>query len=88
MAVQWVAVCTQDVAPAINPVGVLDCTQGAQQVVAYQYLSADMKSFGSLLNMSSSDAALVGFAVLGVWAVAWTFKMAIKTMNGNDHDSD
>lgn len=87
MAVQWVYVCTQDVAPGVVN-GALDCSGGVVQVVAYQYLNADMQSFGSLLNMSASDATAVGFAVLGVWAVAWAFKMAIKTLGNLNHDSD
>lgn len=87
MAVQWVYVCTQDTAPSVV-LNNLDCHAGTMQVVAYQYLSADMQSFGSLLNMSASDAAAVGFAVMGVWVVAWTFKMAIRTLGNLNHDSE
>ena len=88
MPVQWVQVCTQDIAPTATANG-LDCAGGTVQVVAYQYLSADMQSFGSLLNMSAADATAIGFAVLGVWSVAWGIKMAIKTlMQGNENETE
>lgn len=85
MAIQWVIVCTQDVAPSVTG-GVLDCGAGTAQVVPYQYLNADSQAFGSLLNLSNADATAIGFAVLSVWAAAWSVKMVIRSLGSFKND--
>ena len=87
MAVQWVQVCTQDTAPAATANG-LDCLNGSVQVVAYQYLDAGTTGFNALFNLSVPDATAVGFAVLGVWIVAWGFRMAIKSLKEHQNETE
>lgn len=87
MAIQWVAVCTQDIAPSVTG-GVIDCGSGTLQVVAYQYLNADSQAFGSLLNLSNADASAIGFAMLTVWAAAWSVKMVIRSLGSLKNEDD
>lgn len=84
MAIQWVAVCSSDLAPAVDGSGVLICPT-VVQVVPFKYLSEDEQSLGSLLSLSSADATAVSFAIIGVWLAAWGVKMAIRVLRGNDN---
>lgn len=86
MAIQYVLVCTQDAIPSIVN-GALDCSNGVLSVANYSF-SAGIEAFGSLLSMSASDASLVGFAVLGVWGVAFGIKAAIHTLKDENHVSE
>lgn len=93
MAIQWVLVCTQDVAPSVNSSNVavgptFDCSKGTVQVVPYQYLNADMQAFGSLLNLSNADSAAIGAAIVLVWSSAWAVKMVARSLGGSKNETD
>lgn len=36
---------------------------------------------GSLLNLSIADGALLAFAVIAVWAIAWGFRALYRTLD-------
>jgi hypothetical protein len=80
MAIQWTIVCTQDVAPSVSGSS-LDCSSGVLTVVPFKYLSEDEQSLGSLMSLSSENATAISFAIIGVWAIAWGIKQAIRALN-------
>jgi len=41
-----------------------------------------------LLSLSMADAGLIGSAILMVWAVAFAFRMLIKTLRSDDPAPD
>jgi hypothetical protein len=84
VAIQYVLVCTQDAIPSIVN-GAIDCSGGVLSVANYSF-TAGIEAFGSLLSLSAADASAIGFAVLGVWGVAFGIKAAILTLKGSNHD--
>lgn len=92
MSIQWVLVCSQDAAPkliAASPVSgaYMDCSNGTLAVMNYSF-SSGIEAFGSLLSMSASDASVVSFAVIGVWAIAWGFKQAIRSLGSSKNEDE
>lgn len=42
----------------------------------------------SLLNLSIDDGLQWSYAVFGLWAIAWAFKVVISTLKGNENVSE
>ncbi|MBB5198952.1 hypothetical protein HNR39_000762 [Glaciimonas immobilis] len=43
---------------------------------------------GSLLLMSANDGATYSLAIFSVWVTAWAFRMFVRTLNGDQNDSE
>lgn len=74
-------------------VPVLTPSVDAPEACASGMLLIDQAQFASLqqipmnpLLLSPEDGALVGFAIVGVWASAWVFKALVLTLK-NDGES-
>lgn len=42
---------------------------------------AQVSSYSSFTDLSPAEAGSVALAIMGVWAVAWAFRMVIKAVN-------
>lgn len=58
------------------------CATGMLLVDQAQYASLQQIPMNPLL-LTPEDGALVGFAIVGVWAAAWVFKALILTLKND-----
>lgn len=59
------------------------CAVG-QYVVASSAEWSAVSSYSSFTDLSPAEAGNVALAIMGVWAVAWAFRMVIKAVNSVD----